>query len=344
MKYIKPWFQNNNIPLHFQYFSVKKFLPLLMILFFSVSVNAQKLSFFEPSDTFHKKRFYAALAISGSTYSIFSVGLYNSWYKKHNTGSFHFFNDWNEWKHMDKFGHIYTAYFQAALCYKGAKWTGLSHKKSMLTGMICGGLFQTTIEVMDGFSDKWGFSIPDFGANLVGLGIFASQQHWWNEQRIYLKVSSIPQEYSKNSILSENGLYTTTLHQRANDLYGSNYLESYLKDYNAQVYWMSVNIKSFLPEKVSWPSWLNLALGYGAENMYGGFENRWAIKESYFSLPPGTYPRYHQFYIGLDLDFQKIRTRNKALNSLLTMMNVFKLPSPALEINSEGRLTFHFFR
>ena len=123
---------------------------------------------------------------------IFSVGLYNSWYKKHNTGSFHLFNDWNEWKHMDKFGHVYTAYFQSVLCYKGAKWTGLSNKKSMLTGMLCGGLFQTTIEIMDGFSDKWGFSFPDFGANMLGLGIFAAQQHWWNEQRIYLKVSSIP--------------------------------------------------------------------------------------------------------------------------------------------------------
>ncbi|MBK8820223.1 MAG: DUF2279 domain-containing protein [Saprospiraceae bacterium] len=323
---------------------MQKYFLILVILLFSMEGRTQKLSFFEPSDTFHKKRFYTALSLSTATYSIFSVGLYNSWYKKHNTGSFHLFNDWNEWKHMDKFGHVYTAYFQSVLCYKGAKWTGLSNKKSMLTGMLCGGLFQTTIEIMDGFSDKWGFSFPDFGANMLGLGIFAAQQHWWNEQRIYLKVSSIPQQYNNNLITSQNGLYTTSLHARTKELYGDNYLESYLKDYNAQVYWMSINLKSFLPQGKKWPSWLNFAVGYGAENMFGGFENRWNYKDSYFLIPGNEYPRLHQFYIGLDLDLQKIRTKNKTLNTVFTMLNVFKVPSPALEINSEGRITFHFFR
>lgn len=306
--------------------------------------QAQTHSFFEPLDTFHKTRFYTALGISSVTYTTFSIGLYNAWYKKYNTGTFHLFNDWNEWRHMDKIGHVYTSYFQSVLCFKGAQWTGLNKKQSMLTGLVCGGLFQTTIEIMDGFSDKWGFSVPDFGANLLGLGFFAAQQQYWDEQRIYLKVSSIPKKYSSQPIQSLDGSRFSSQKERASELYGNNFLELYLKDYNAQTYWMSVNVASFLPDGNRWPNWLNVAFGYGAENMFGGFENRWETNGYTFVLDQPNYPRYSQFYLGFDVDFQKIRSRNKLANTLLTMFNVFKVPSPALEVNTLGQIKFYLLR
>ena len=92
-----------------------------------------------------------------------------------------------EWKQVDKVGHIYTAYLQGVLCYKGAQWVGLSEGQSIATGIICGSLFQTTIEVMDGFSTQWGFSIGDFAANALGVGAFALQQKYWGEQRILMQ-------------------------------------------------------------------------------------------------------------------------------------------------------------
>ena len=42
-----------------------------------------------------------------------------------------------------------------------------------------------------------------------------------------------------------------------------------LKDYNAQTYWFSANLKSFFPE-IKFTAWLNVAVGYGAEGMFGG--------------------------------------------------------------------------
>ncbi len=303
----------------------------------------QKVGFFTPADTFHQKRFNYALGISATTYTGFSIGLYHAWYKQYPQEKFHFFNDGGEWNNMDKIGHVYTAYFQGVLCYKGAKWTGLSENKSILVGAICGSLFQTTIEVMDGFSSQWGFSLYDMGANVAGISLYALQQKYWKDQRISLKVSSIPSNYPNYSVLGSNGS-TLTLQERADDLFGASFAEKYLKDYNAQAYWASINVHSFLPKGNKWPIWLNVALGYGADNMFGGFENAWETNGEKFVVDTNAFPRVHQFYLGFDLDLTRVKTKNNFLKGILSMFNIFKVPSPALELNSRGEFTFHILR
>lgn len=327
---------------------MKKHLTILLMLLIGsqsiLSSQKQNTSFFTPADSFHAPRFYTALGFSAVAYTGFSIGLYHAWYKDYNTGNFHMFNDFGEWRNMDKIGHVYTAYMQAHLCFKGTRWTGLSKRHSMLTGLICGGLFQSTIEVMDGFSDQWGFSVPDIAANFIGLGVFATQQWLWDEQYFQLKVSSIPQSYATTKIVSQNGLTETTLRRRADDLFGSSFAEKFLKDYNSQVYWLSFSPKSFVGANSRWPSWLQISLGYGAGNMFGGYENEWIIEGNQFVLDPEVYPRYSKFYLGFDLDLTKIRVKNPAVKTLFSVFNIFKIPSPALEINTLGQVNFHLFR
>ena len=306
-------------------------------------VGPKKTSFFEPADTFNQKRFNYALGFSSATYTGFSIGLYQTWYKQYPQEGFHTFNDWGEWGNMDKVGHLYTAYFQGVLCYKGAKWTGLSDNKSIMVGAICGGLFQTTIEMMDAFSSEWGFSMADMGANISGIGLFALQQKYWGEQRIMIKISSFPKKYDNFSVVGSNGT-SMTLQDRADHLFGSSFAEKYLKDYNGQTYWASINVNSFLPQNNKWPDWLNIALGYGADNMFGGFENEWEREGEQFILSEDKYPRVHQYYLGFDLDLTKIKTKNHFLKGLLSIFNIFKAPSPALELNSRGEISFHIFR
>jgi len=326
---------------------IKKIIKiLLLIITFStigISQNSQrKLALFEPSDTLHHTRFKWALGVSATTYTVFSVSLYNTWYKKFDQEPFHFFDDWNEWENMDKYGHFYTSYFQGVLCYKGARWTGLSENKSIVTGLICGALFQTTIEVMDGFSSKWGWSWSDFALNNGGLGAFYVQQKYWGEQRITFKVSSLPYSHSNDLISSVSGTSTTTLNERADELFGSTWAERYLKDYNAQIYWASINISSFTGPDTKIPKWLNLAIGYGANNMYGGFENEWELDGESFVLD-NSYDRYKQFYLGFDVDLTRIKVKNHFLKSLFSTLNIFKAPLPAIEINTKGEFTFHLF-
>ncbi len=301
-------------------------------------------SFFTAADTLNKNRVFASLAITSVTSTTFAIGLYNTWYKKFETGPFHFFNDLNEWNQMDKAGHIHTAYFQSLLCYKGARWTGMSKKSSIWTGFLSGMIFQTTVEVFDGFSSKWGFSFPDMMANISGGGIFALQQHYWNDQRISIKISSIPKEYSNSALKSDDGSSFTTLQKRSQNLFGNNFFERYLKDYNAQTYWASLNVYSFLGENNVWPKWLNLAVGFGSENLYGGFENSWTENNKSYTLKNDAFPRYRQFYLSFDIDFTKLKSKSPFIKTLFSGLNIFKVPAPALEINTEGRIVFHLLR
>jgi hypothetical protein len=237
---------------------------------------------------------------------------------------------------MDKMGHLYTTYFESLWIYKLARWTGIEEKPSLWTGVGLGLLFQGTVEVLDGFSAEWGFSLADAGFNLLGSGMFVAQQQLWNEQRIVFKVSSTPISYPERIVTSTDGEEMVSLRARAEDLFGRGYAERFLKDYNAQTTWLSVNIHSFLRPESRFPKWLNVAVGYGAQNMYGGFRNSWKEEGDHeFMLSEEHYPRYSQVYLSPDIDFSRIPARSPFVRTLLGMLNVFKMPGPVLELNSE---------
>lgn len=305
---------------------------------FAQDSTADSLDFFEFPSEIHKPRLIALSTTVGVSYVATSVALYNTWYSEYPKTSFHLFDDLGEWNNMDKFGHVYTAYFQGIMGYKMARWTGLSDKKAILIGAVAGSLFQTTVEVMDGFSSKWGFSLSDMAANVIGTSAFVIQQKYWGTQRIQLKISSWPEGHPDQLIYSSQG-WTTSIKSRADFLFGSSFLERFLKDYNAQTYWLSANISSFLPQSKT-PKWLNLSLGLSSENLYGGFENVWRINSSDFDANE-SFPREFQFLLGLDVDFTKIKTNKHFLKAILTALNMYRFPFPAIEFNTNGEVNFH---
>ena len=143
-------------------------------------------------------------------------------------------------------------------------------------------------------------------------------------------------------IQSTDGNATTTLLSRANNLYGDNFAERFLKDYNNQVYWASIDVKKFAPNS-SFPKWLNVAVGYSAGNLYGGFENRWEENGFTFDVSD-LYPRHSRFLIAPDINLSSIRTNSYFWNGVLDVFDIFHLPLPALEINTLGEVHFHFFQ
>ena len=70
--------------------------------------------------------------------------------------------------------------------------------------------------------------------------------------------------------------------------------ERILKDYNAQTYWVSANLPSFFKE-TNFPLWLNIAIGYGAEGMFGAVNNTWTDVNG-VELDRSEIKRYRQFY------------------------------------------------
>lgn len=247
--------------------------------------------------------------------------LYGLWYADHESTSFQFFDDSDEWLGMDKTGHAITAYQVSRYGNDILKWTGLSKDKSMWWSSGISLLFLTNVEVFDGFSKGWGFSWPDFGSNLAGAGLFLGQQQLWDEQWVMLKIS-----YSESDLA-----------QLRPAILGANSIERMLKDYNGQTAWLSISVGSFL-ETTFLPKWLCFSLGYGGQNMLGGSANP-NFNEGGIALP--TLDRYRQYYFSLDIDLSRIKTNSKALNTFLSAFSVLKFPAPALEF-SQGKSTWHW--
>ncbi len=293
-------------------------------------------NFFEASDSLNNKRFYLATGFSALSYSSFSLGLYYAWYKKNELVKFHSFNDWNEWYQMDKMGHCYTTYLQNSLIYDGSRWIGMNRKNSILWGIGLSNLFQTTIEIMDGLNKKWGFSWSDIGANLTGNVAFVSQQLIWDEQKLLLKFST-----HKN----QSNYSDPIINERIDDLYSNRLIESLLKDYNGQTYWISFHpVKTFIDKSTFWPDYLNLAIGYGVNGLLGAHENSWTNTQGEkILLDPITYPRSRQYYLSLDINLKKIPVKNHFVKSLFSIINIVKIPAPALEFDSNNKLKFHPF-
>ncbi len=315
---------------------IKKIILLLIVLFsLSNTLSAQsKLNqFFESSDTFNKKRLVGLVNTGAIGYTGTVLLLNNVWYKGFPRSKFHFFDDNGEWLEMDKGGHVLTAYVEAKWAYQAFRWAGVKNKKAAWLGIASGTLFQTTLEVLDGFSAEWGFSPGDVIANTSGCALFGVQQAVWDEQRMLLKVANFPKKYSKIPIKVGDGS-TKSVKEMANWLYGDNYAQTFFKDYNALSWWLSVNPRSFAKNS-KFPSWLNIAVGYSAENVFGAYGNYFPADDTKL------YPRYRQYLLSLDIDLSKIKTKNKFLKAVCNTFNFVKIPAPALEYNSLGKFKFH---
>lgn len=273
------------------------------------------------STTLNNKRLAGVLIAQGVIYTGSLAGLYFLWYADYPQSSFHFFNDSGEWMQVDKAGHMTAGYLISNLAYASYRWAGMERKKAIWYGGLLSFAYMTNIEILDGFSAEWGFSAGDFIANTAGCFLFVGQQLLWDEQRFRIKYSFHPTKYA----------------DYRPDLLGENFIQQMFKDYNGQTYWLSGNISSFLPKTSRFPRWLNVAVGYGAEGMTGAFTNPGESG----GTPIPSFERYRQFYLTLDVDLSRIRTKSKTLHTILSVVNILKIPLPTLEFNTKGQVLFH---
>lgn len=278
---------------------------------------------------YNKKRVQLVAAANIIGYGGTMAALYQTWYSSYPQSRFHTFNDNREWLQVDKVGHAYSAYIESYASMEMWRWAGLNRKQRIWLGGMSGAVYQTVIETLDGFSAAWGWSWGDFTANIIGSSLLVSQELAWNEQRIRYKFSFHRKNYG-----------SPQLNARANDIYGSSLPERMLKDYNGQTYWLSTNLKSFWPNS-NLPSWLNVAVGYGAEGMFGAENNVGKDVYGNITFDRRDIRRYRQFYISPDIDLSKIRTKSKLIRLSLIALNALKFPAPSLEYNSKGKFAFH---
>ena len=277
-----------------------------------------KTPFFQRSDTLNKKRRTAVYVTEASLATVTLIGLNELWYSEYPRSSFKSVNDNSQWMQMDKFGHVFSSYYIGKMGMDALAWAGETKKNQLIYGATLGFVFLTTVEILDGFSEEWGFSTGDVMANALGTGILVGQELLWEEQRIQMKFSFMKSDYAANNP----------------EQLGETTLEQILKDYNGQTYWLSFNLRSFFRESKI-PKWLNVSIGYGANGLpEGSLDNSFE--------PPQPIESYRQFFTSVDVDLTKINTNSGFLKTMFNVFNFVKIPAPTVEYRTNGTWEFHF--
>jgi len=295
-------------------------LSFLLLLTYTLPVSSQTLEIYP--DSINRSRLNTVIYTSAGLYTTTLGVLYFAWYKDNELTSFHWYNDNKAWLQVDKFGHATTSYIMSNYAFWSLRWSGVNNNKSALYAGLMGWSAMTVIEILDGFSNNWGASPGDLVANTAGAAFFTGQQLLWKEQRIRLKFSYHPTEFA----------------QYRPDLLGENGLQSMLKDYNGQTYWLSANISSFLKNETKFPKWINVSLGYGATGMLGSYSN--PIEWDGEVLP--YHNRTRQYYLSFDVDWTRINTNSSFLRFVFKAFSFVKVPFPTLEYNKENQFVFHW--
>ncbi len=265
-------------------------------------------------------RFIGVVIGTAAFYTLTLLVLRKQWYKKR--VPFHSFNDNREWLQMDKIGHATTSYCMSRGGYELMRWSGVDERASILTGGLLALLFQSTLEVYDGYAEGWGFSKGDMLANVGGTALFMGQQYGSGQQVFSLKY----------------GFRKTIFPPFRPNLLGKTTGQQMLKDYNGQQYWLSVNLASVLPVGEGFPRWLNMDVGYSGSGMVGGHNNPPVFDAGGNEV---TFTRYRQFFISPDADLSRVGTFSPSLQRFIGTAQFFKIPAPSLEYSRVKGLRFH---
>ena len=111
--------------------------------------------------------------------------------------------------------------------------------------------------------------------------------------------------------------------------------QQFLKDYNGQTYWLSIDFFSFT-KSIKIPPVLKvfcLSIGYGADGMVYGREKE--------NLVHGFIP-FQEYYLSPDINFEKITTQSKWIQIFLFMVNKLHALMPAIEYSAMHGLKLHY--
>lgn len=223
----------------------------------------------------------------------------SGWWKDNRT-PFHFQEDLVYGLTVDKIGHFYGAYLLEFFIGRSVEWANVPEETALLIGSGGALLFQTYVEIEDGFS-TWGFDRVDFASDVGGAAWPIARYYVPYLRHFDLKVS-----YHSSDLLGNPG---------GIGFKGQKHL--IIDDYEGQTFWLSLAIHDLVPERVAqyWPDFLCLALGYGAREVAG--------------------PDPHRIYlVALDLDMTKIIPRDTGfLRALGELLNYVHMPLPAVQFS-----------
>ncbi len=224
-----------------------------------------------------------------------------------------FFNNYS--LGVDKVGHFFTSYFYASALNKILLWGGYSEPTALWWSTGISLFYALSIEIGDGFS-TYAFSGVDLAANTIGIGYFFLQQ-----KVPFFKNFMFKWSYYPSGKIPFDGYFRIT------------------DDYDGHIYWLCVDVYNLLPEQAKkyWTPYLNIAFGYGGENIYG--RPPWV---SGTSILPTEKP-LRKFVVSLDYNLSAIPTANDTWETIKSIFDMFHYPAPGIKKVEGKKATFHPF-
>jgi len=266
--------------------SIVKTLALILFLNFSFAQNR---------DTSEVNTFRLGLVLGAGAgiLTLAHLQQYSSWWKGELT-KFHFKDDLNQVLQADKFGHAYFSYLISDLFGRALQWAGVEKNSALIWGGIGSLLFQTYVEIEDGFRPNLGFSTSDEIANFIGASFPYVREKIKALQVLNYKMSIFPSEKFKSGA-----------HRFIVD------------DYESLYFWLSFDVAQILKSKffkIWYLDFFDIAIGYSVKKIdWNGNGKR-------------------ELFLAIDYDFTKIKTNLWLLRQIFHLLNYYHFPAPTLKI------------
>ena len=220
-------------------------------------------------------------------------------------------------KQIDKVGHFYSGRIISDLYVRAVRWSGKSEEQSLLWGGILGTAVHGFVEIKDGYSPTWGFSMYDFMSGSLG-----SFYPYFQSKSRFLNALDI-----KYSYYPKYTYYYDFINRRGNDFFD---------DYMNATFWFTFNPKRYKPVS-NWPKWLGISVGIGVDETLNNYN---------LKMPGGNADwgkGGYEFYLAPDIDFEGLLPKRPFWKNLGHALNYIKFPTPVIRLSKDSKfMQLHF--
>ena len=297
-----------------------------VLFLIAISLILNKNLLYATSQTDSSKTIIKIINIGVPSAAVISlVGINEVWYKNYARSDFHFFDDLKEWNGMDKIGHACTSYQLNKVSHSLFKKNNI--KKPLLKSSVYTFGYMLGVELLDGYSTEWGFSIYDVIGNGLGTILYTFQERKFKNQPFKIKFSSNKSTYAscRPSLLGENRL------------------QQILKDYNGQTYWLTFNYNELWNKRIKLFDYIDFAFGYSIDGFTGGHNNPEISSCNCLISNCNNLKRTSQFIFSVDLNTSKIKNKHPILGKFLLPFDIVKIPFPAFILNNSKNFKLIYF-
>ena len=226
---------------------------------------------------------------------------------------------------MDKIGHACTSYQLNKVSHSLFKKNNI--KKPLLKSSVYTFGYMLGVELLDGYSTEWGFSIYDVIGNGLGTMLYTFQERKFKNQPFKIKFSSHKSTYAscRPSLLGENRL------------------QQIIKDYNGQTYWLTFNYNELWNKRIKLFDYIDFAFGYSIDGFTGGHNNPEISSCNCLINDCNNLKRTSQFIFSVDLNTSKIKNKHPILGKFLLPFDIVKIPFPAFILNNSKNFKLIYF-